>query len=100
MERLEALQRNGGDISNQRLAIILSNLYVELHGEIAEHKIKLDQLDKLVNSKLEMEGTAIRDVKIRLDCQSSLIKELKEQSMLLEGVALGVRPTIYLTCLT
>lgn len=75
LEHMEAVQRNGGDISNQRLAVILSDLYVELHGEITEHKMKLDQLNNLVNSKLEKEGTAVRDVKIRLDCQSSLIKE-------------------------
>ena len=84
------MQRNGGDITNHRLTVILADLYVELNGKMRGRAAKTKKLTELVNTKLEKDGSAIRDVVTRLDCQGSLIRELKDQSLLLEGVALGV----------
>ena len=91
MERIEALQRNGGDITINRLAVILAELYVDLNVRMRGHGSKLKKLTELVNTKLEKDGNAISDIVNRLNCQGSLIRELKDQSLLLEGVALGVR---------
>ena len=90
LNRLETLKRIGSDSSTQLLAVILSNLYADIHGEMGTRGLQVDRVSKLIESKLEQNDSTIKKVKMEMETQGKVIEDLSVHTTMLEGVALGV----------